>query len=560
MRKTPTFYSLDNNDKDARPAVIDETAPLVSPLNTPLSTKMTSIPPFVVKATAIASLGGILFGYDMGVISGALPLLTTAFSLSQNQQQLVVGILYLGGGVGAAIGGTLCDAMGRKTAILLTDVSFLFGAALLSLATSVEMLIVGRIVMGLAIAISGIADVAYLNELAPKEWRGSIVSVNEACISLGFLLAYVAGYVFSSSVNGWRYMFGVSGLVALFQLLGMIISMPESPLWLQEQGRRQEAHDALKIIYGGREECIPAMDTDHEQDAQHLVIKNVSSTTYEHISPPKNGDSSSYWNWACRGHCRLLIRTLRRHSKQAWIALFLSVAQQLTGQTIVLNYAPLIFGQFNPEAAISSTLWIGIVKFITTVIVIWRIEYVGRRNLLLLGMTVICIGLCMLTLAFSLGSEEIVNGEMVPSNTEGGMLLALPGVLLVVVGYSASFGPLTWLLTSELFPTDIRGRALGISTIVTYLCACLATSTFLTAQAWFGGFVFLVNAALTFLGCVFSYLAIPDTAGKTVGEIEQELASMWWWRRDNYNDVVHASIHSNSDSSDRPILLEAEMT
>ncbi len=537
MRKTPT-YSL-NNDRDARP--IDETAPLVSPLNTPLSTKMTSIPPFVVKATAIASLGGILFGYDMGVISGALPLLTNAFSLSQNQQQLVVGILYLGGGVGAAIGGTLCDAMGRKTAIVLTDVCFLLGAALLSLAatTSVEMLLVGRIVMGLAIAISGIADVAYLNELAPKEWRGSIVSVNEACISLGFLLAYVAGFLFSSSANGWRYMFGVSGLVALLQLLGMISSMPESPLWLQEQGRRREAHDALKIIYGG-EECIPAMDTDHEQDAQHLVIKDVSSTTYEHISPPRNGkekqDSSSYyWNWARRRHGRLLVRTLRRHSKQAWIALFLSVAQQLTGQTIVLNYAPLIFGQFNPEAAISSTLWIGIVKFITTVIVIWRIEYVGRRNLLLLGMTVICIGLCMLTLAFSLGSEEIVNGEMVPSASNGGgMLLALPGVLLVVVGYSASFGPLTWLLTSELFPTDIRGRALGISTIVTYLCACLATSTFLTAQAWFGGFVFLVNAALTFLGCVFSYLAIPDTAGKTVGEIDQELASMWWWRRDKH--------------------------
>ena len=479
--------------------------------------------------------------------------MTNAFSLSQNQQQLVVGILYLGGGVGAAIGGTLCDAMGRKTAILLTDVFFLLGAAILSLATSVEMLILGRIVMGLGIAVSGIADVAYLNELAPKEWRGSIVSVNEACISLGFLLAYVAGYLFSSNAaHGWRYMFGVSGIVALFQLLGMMIYMPESPLWLREQGRMQEAHDALKIIYGG-EECIPT-DAEHEQDAQHLVNKDSSSTTYETLSPPKEGkDKQELSSYSCRNG-RLLVMTLRRYSKQAWIALFLSVAQQLTGQTIVLNYAPLIFGQFNPEAAISSTLWIGIVKFITTVLVIWRIEYVGRRNLLLLGMSVICIGLCMLTLAFVVGSDEIVNGELVPS---GGMYLALPGVLLVVVGYSASFGPLTWLLTSELFPTDIRGRALGISTIVTYLCACLTTSTFLTAQSWFGGFVFLVNAAFTLLGLVFSHLAISDTAGKTVGEIDQELCGMWWWsRRENYNVVD--SIHSNN--SDRPILLEAEMT
>jgi len=500
------------------------------------------IPPFVVKATTIASLGGILFGYDMGVISGALPQLTATFSLTQNQQQVVVGILYLGGGLGAAVGGTLCDSMGRKTAIILTDIVFCLGAGILSVATSVSHVIVGRITMGLGIAVSGIADVAYLNEMAPKEWRGSIVSVNEACISLGFLLAYVAGYLFSSHANGWRYMFGLSGLVAIIQLLGML-GMPESPLWLQEKGRLDESHEALKVIYGG-EEAIPVEESSQHQ---HLVTDTPVNTSYESLSPQKRV-SPSLWESLCRT-CLVLTKTIRRNYKQAWIALFLSVAQQMSGQTNVLNYAPLIFGQFNQAAAITSTLWIGIVKFLTTVVVIWRIEYVGRRNLLLLGMSVICVGLCMLTLAFVTGNDVDEDGEMIPS--KGGMYLALPGVLCVVTGYSASFGPLTWLLTSELFDTDIRGRALGVSTIVTYLCACVATSTFLTAQTWFGGYVFLLYAAVTFMGLVFSYLAIPDTAGKTVSEIDDELLGMWWWRRENYNMV-------DSVYSDQPVL-EAEL-
>jgi sugar porter (SP) family MFS transporter len=498
----------------------------------------TSIPPFVIRATAIASLGGILFGYDMGVISGALPQLTPAFHLTQNQQQLVVGILYLGGGLGAAVGGTLCDALGRKSAILLTDVVFGIGAAILCWANSLAQLVVGRIVMGFAIAVSGIADVAYLNEMAPKEWRGAIVSVNEACISLGFLLAYVAGYTFRGD-SGWRYMFGLSGLVALGQFVGMC-GMPESPLWLKEKGRLEESHSALRIIYGAAEGSIPP-------DAEDV---SAATNVAPHVT-----DASGHQGAADKNADRILLPMLRRYHKQAWIALFLSVAQQMSGQTNVLNYAPLIFSPFaeGDDASMSSTLWIGLVKFVVTGLVIWRIEYMGRRLLLLGGMSVICVGLLLLTLAFSLGAPvENENGELVPPR--GGMFLALPGVLLVVTGYSASFGPLTWLLTAELFPTDIRGRALGVSTIVTYLCAFLATSTFLTAQAWFGGYVFLCYAAFTFMGILFAYFAIPDTGDKTVSEIEDELLCMWWWKRENYSVVESAHLYP-----DRAIL-ETELT
>ncbi|KAL3902430.1 MAG: hypothetical protein SGILL_010826, partial [Bacillariaceae sp.] len=250
---------------------------------------------------------------------------------------------------------------------------------------------------------------------------------------------------------------------------------------------------------------------------------------------------------------------LSRYRRQVFIALFLSVVQQFCGQTIVLNYAPMIFAEAakrdieqgyedeegNGEAPDWSTVAIGLVKFLVTVLVIWRIEYVGRRILLLAGTSLIAIGLAALIVAFGGSSQSIeeINDDDVDT-TDGKTSwspltnlktfhLALPGVLLVVTGYSMSFGPLTWLLTSELFPTDIRGRALGVSTIVTYGCAAIATRTFLSAQTVLGpSKVFAIYCIITVLGVFFEYLAIPDTGEKTVEQIDEALSGMYWWRFD----------------------------
>jgi len=183
-----------------------------------------------------------------------------------------------------------------------------------------------------------------------------------------------------------------------------------------------------------------------------------------------------------------------------------------------------------------------VVKFLVTVLVIWRIEFVGRRTLLIAGTSLIAIGLLALIVAFG-GSKNFANdndadnGESTtwsPLTNLKTFHLALPGVLLVVCGYSMSFGPLTWLLTSELFPTDIRGRALGVSTIVTYCCAALVTRTFLSAQASLGpSKVFAFYCVVTISGVIFEYLAIPDTGEKTVEQIDEALSRMYWWRFDS---------------------------
>ena len=190
----------------------------------------------------------------------------------------------------------------------------------------------------------------------------------------------------------------------------------------------------------------------------------------------------------------------------------------------MLSYAPIIFDAAGHSSTAWATLSMGLIKFGVTVFVIWKIEQLGRRFLLLTGMGTICLGLLLLTCAFLNTSSS---SEMT-ANNKG---LALPGVLLVVCGYSMSFGPLTWLLTPEIFPTDIRGRALGASTIVTYLIASAVTYTFLSAQAWLGpSLVFGAYLIVTGLGWCFAFLAIPDTGGKSVSEIEDDLKQMFWWR------------------------------
>jgi MFS transporter, SP family, galactose:H+ symporter len=525
---------------------------------------------FVIKVTAIASLGGCLFGYDMGAIGSALPQLTISFDLSNSQQEWVVSILYLGGGLGACLGGTVCDLMGRKTTILITDVIFMLGATMLYFASSINAVLMGRFVVGVGVAVSGVADVSYLHEIAPLQWRGAIVSVNEACISLGFLLAYLAGYFYHNAQDEeWRIVFAWAGVLALIQLVGMW-NMPESPSWLAEQGRHEESQRAWEKIHGsGRgtpnlqkqahpqhqdrrrsiEQMMDSNNTDAMDDtpaspspntcggrvrqlwAPHYnSVNSVTRLTPAAAPPPMNSIGSLLASIQS-----FFASLFLRYRRQSYIALFLSICQQLCGQTSVLNYAPIIFAQAtnDTEPPQWSTVAIGLVKFGVTVLVIARIHSIGRRNLLLSGMVVIAVGLLCLTVAFGgfTYTEGEADDEASWTTVDSGFQLALPGVLLVVSGYSMSFGPLTWLLTSELFPTEFRGRALGVSTIVTYLCASLVTRTFLMAQSWMGpSKVFACYLLVTVMGIVFSFMAIPDTGDKTLEQIELTLRGMPWWR------------------------------
>jgi len=341
--------------------------------NNIMSTNYESIPPFIIKATITASLGGILFGYDMGVISAALPQLTNTFDLRQGQQEMVVSFLYIGCCIGAIFGGVLCDVHGRKRMIMCTDFLFVIGAAVLYLATTFIRVLVGRILIGVAVAISGIADVAYLHEISPLQFRGSIVSCNEACISLGFMMSYLIGYGISVYIpnDGWRYMFGLGSLIAILQFVGMLF-MPESPVWLKEKGQLQAADAALLQIYGSRSNLEEAETRDTqrtrtssnkassrrlvEPDQNQSTLESYSSFNIEQSLEQENHDAEEFSS-----------RTVRKYYRQITIALFLSIMQQFCGHPNVLNFAPEIFAQIgfdSEEGRLISTSLIGVVSTI----------------------------------------------------------------------------------------------------------------------------------------------------------------------------------------------------
>jgi len=573
----------------------------------------------------------------MGVIAGALPPLSAYFQLTPSQEEWVVSLLYFGGGVGAASGGFLCDWFGRKFSIMFTDVMFGLGAFLLYTAETVESVMVGRCVLGWAVAVSGIADVAYLHEIS-SVWgggedvcegggarveedradsavengddeerikkqqndtagRGSVVSVNEACISLGFLLAYGVAYAMGDQTQNnadgddgqaseeWRLMFAFGGFIAVFQFVGMLF-MPESPVWLHGKGRTQEAISARNKIRGianangnrgnglrRRGMSNPSFDTISQNQSDSIEM----SPTALGSQPPSPGPENSSSSFAAEEQLRTPIRNSRvidgfihatikirsvpsqiksqyrrildeilaPYKRQCAIALLLAASSQFCGHSSVLNFSAAIFTMLSRPGdetgtdvekdltTIELTVGIGVLKFLTTCIAILFIEKGGRRLWLLTGISCILISLTFLIISFiDCNDEDIsdnVHQHYSTSRLKNG--LGIVGIYGVAIGFAASFGPLTWLITSELFPSSIRGRALGFANVVVYMSAGLVSRTFLSIQKGIGlSGCFALYWIATFTALSLAWLGMPDTGGeKSPEEIERELNDMWIW-------------------------------
>ena len=368
---------------------------------------------------------------------------------------------------------------------------------------------------------------SYLHEISPKEWRGAIVSVNEACISLGFVISYLSGYLISMALpdDGWRYMFGLGVIIAVIQFCGMLY-MPESPIWLKTQGRFREATIVNLRIHGNNLSCGQEIEEPNHSVGDGYMPENgilSSSKHYLTIDSKQSDDTHTHSDVERRSGQENIF--LRFYYRQMIIAIFMAVMQQFCGNPTVLNFAPEIFAQLgfdSKEETLIITVLLGAMKCAITCSVIWKIEQIGRRKLLLSGLSIMAFSLFLLTIAY-------ISGDM----TTATKLIATLAVFGVAGGFSFSFGPLTWLLVSELFPAEIRGRALGASTIITYMAGSLVSYTFLTVQSISGPSVpFGIYFILTSLSIVFSYLAIPDTGNKDPGTIAKEIENMIFWRNE----------------------------
>ena len=435
--------------------------------------------------SAVASLGGLLFGYDTGVISGALLFLRARFALSPTMQDVVTGIVLLGATAGAAAAGALSDRFGRRPVILAVALLFAIGALLSGLADTLWVLLAARLLVGLAIGVASMLTPLYLSEIAPAEKRGAVVSLNQFCITFGILLSYVVDYALAGTQGGWRWMLGLGVVPGLALAAGMLV-LPESPRWLAGRGRTQDAERALRFLrgHGDTAEELAALKQDLHHGGQAVSLRRMLRTPQAR---------------------RPLV-----------VGVGLAVFQQVTGINTVIYFAPTIVqsaGLASASAAILATVGIGAVNVAMTLVAMRLIDHAGRRRLLLGGMAVMAVSLLVLAGAFLLGAGS-------------GLAAVTVGALgLYIAGFAIGLGPVFWLLIAEIFPLAVRGRGMSTASVANWGSNLAVTLVFLDLVHALGdGGTFLLFAALTAAAIAFTWRYVPETRGRSLEQIESDLA------------------------------------
>ena len=429
---------------------------------------------------ATAALGGLLFGYDTGVISGALLFLREAFHLSNLMMSVVTSIALAGAAGGAAVAGLLADRFGRRPILIATALVFVAGAIFSAIADSLLLLLIGRLLVGIGIGGASMLTPLYLSEIAPAKKRGALVSFNQLAVTLGILVSYLVGYGFAAS-GAWRWMLGLGGVPGVILAASMLL-LPETPRWLAGHGHIDKARAALLRLRG--------IGTNVDDEVRQLRADLKTDTQ-------KKPESRL-------GHAAARLPLI--------VGIGLAVFQQVTGINTVIYFAPVIFqasGLSSASAAILATAGIGVVNVLLTMVAIWLVDRVGRRVLLLTGLAGMCISLCTLATAFLLGSGAIL-----------GWLTAAS--LAAYVGFFAiGLGPVFWLLISEIFPLAIRGRGMSAATIANWVANLVVALTFLRLVDLLGRpGVFFAYAALTAGAFLFARTLVPETKGLSLEAVE----------------------------------------
>ena len=433
---------------------------------------------FVYIIAAISALAGLLFGYDTGVISGAILFITQQFNLTATMEEVVTSVVLAGAVIGAAAGGKLADHLGRRKTILLSAGIFAAGAIGTALSPNLSVLIAGRIVVGLGIGAASFTAPLYVSELAPPRVRGSLVSLNQLAVTLGIVVSYLVDFALSG-IQGWRWMFGLAAIPALILGIGMFF-LPNSPRWLVSRGKTDQAHKNLKQI----------RDAEQVQDE----LKNI-----------KKSEKKQTGDWS-----ELLQPMIR---PALIVGIGLAILQQVTGINTVIYYAPTIFqaaGFKSANVAILATVGVGAVNVLMTMVAIWLVDRSGRRPLLLVGIAGMILSLGVLGLAFQL-----------PNLTDFLGWIAVGSLVVYVGSFALGLGPVFWLLISEIYPLKIRGLAMSIATIANWGANLLVALTFLTLIQVLGRpGTFWLYGLLGVGAWLFAYFLVPETKGRSLEDIE----------------------------------------
>ena len=425
-----------------------------------------------------AALGGLLFGFDTGVISGAIHFIKIEFNLNAYQEGFAVSNLMVACVIGALLAGPIADWTGRKKVLILCAVLFTVSAILSALPRSFTELVIARFIGGMGVGMASVVSPMYIAEISPAKIRGRLVALNQLAIVVGILLSYFSNWVLvDTGINNWRYMLVAEILPAITFLVGLFF-IPESPRWLTKEGLEKEALDVLNVVAG-------AANADHELQEVKKSLAEKRTSLKELLHPSLR---------------RVLI-----------VGILFSLFAHITGIDTIIYYGPIIFLEsgFKTDSALLASVMIGITNLIFTFVGMAMVDKAGRKFLLLVGLagmgiSMTLVGLCM--------QSDMISAKW-----------TLLWIMTYIASFAMSIGVVIWVYLSEIYPTRVRGQALSVATMVLWLGNVILTQLFPVMMERFGGGTFYIFSFICLLAFIFTWTMVKETKGVSLEEIEE----MW---------------------------------
>ena len=437
---------------------------------------------FIVLVSAVAALGGLLFGFDTAIISGAIPYISSYFGMDEYMLGWSVSSILVGCAVGALFAGSLADRYGRRLTLIICALLFAVSGIGAGLSHQLYEFVGYRLIGGLGVGAAAMVSPMYIAEMAPAKWRGRLVACYQLAIVIGILVAYFSNYLFDGlGENNWRWMFASQAAPSLLFFL-LLLMVPETPRWLIMKGKKAAAAAILEKISETESIEQEVAEIEISFHAKHSIsLKQLFSKTYRPV---------------------------------LWIGILVAIFQQVTGINSIIYYAPVIFKEtgISGTSSLLQTIAIGVVNIISTFIAIGLVDKVGRRKLLLtgsvlMGLSLVAVGLCF---RYSYFNNYIV----------------LVFMLLYVASFGATMGAVVWVYISEIFPNLVRSLALSVATLSLWLADFAVTLSFPVMTKHLGVAYTMFSYAV-FCAAAFVYMLykVKETKGRSLEEIETLFSS-----------------------------------